>query len=125
METNSESRALAQAVTQLSAIAHEGRLILLRLLIQAGPDGLSATRLANMADTKLPTASARLLVLTNARLATSTRSGRHIIYRAEFNSMADLLKYLTLNCCCGHQDICQPLVPELQSVMHRGCNPPQ
>jgi len=121
MESNTDEHGIA--VKQLAAIAHEGRLALLRLLIQAGKDGLSATLLANRAKTKLPTASAQLLVLTNAGLVASTRSGRHIIYRANFETMTDLLRYLTLDCCGTSQDICAPLLPELQSAVERCCKP--
>lgn len=113
MESNTTSNTLDSAVQQLSAIAHPGRLTLLRLLIQAGPGGLAATSLANQAKTKPPTASAQLLVLTNAGLITSTRTGRKIIYRANFSAMTNLLSYLTMNCCGGNQKICQPLVPQL------------
>lgn len=123
MESPTTDIALQEAVRQLSAIAHEGRLILLRLLIQAGPDGLPATTLANTANTKLPTASAQLLVLGNASLVTSTRSGRQIIYRANFHAMTRLLAYLTLDCCGGNQDICQPLLPELQLALEGCCQP--
>lgn len=111
----------ANTVKQLSAIAHEGRLKLLRLLIQAGPDGLAATNLANKAGGKLPTVSAQLLVLTNAGMVTSTRAGRQIIYRADYKSMTDLLRYLTLDCCAGSRFVCEPLLPDLQQAMNNCC----
>lgn len=116
--SNSES---ATAVKQLSAIAHEGRLLLLRLLIQAGPDGIAATTLAQKADGKLPTVSAQLLVLTNAGMATSSRVGRNIIYRANYASMTALLRYLTLDCCGGSQMVCKPLMPDLVQAMNDCC----
>ena len=121
MKKSDEHQDLALAVKQLSAIAHEGRLVLLRLLIQAGPDGLPATELANLAKTKLPTASAQLLVLSNASLATSTRAGRQIIYRANYQTMTNLLKFLMLDCCSGSSEICTPLVPELQNAIDNCC----
>jgi len=113
MKSKNGKKNITNAVKQLAAIAHEGRLVLLRLLIQAGPEGLSATTIANRADARLPTASARLLVLSNAGLVTSTRSGRQIIYRADYTAMSKLLGFLTVDCCGGNQQICKPLVPEL------------
>jgi DNA-binding transcriptional ArsR family regulator len=122
MEIKTDDRVnLIDAVKQLSALAHEGRLQLLRLLIQAGPDGLAATNLANKAGGKLPTVSAQLLVLTNAGMVTSTRAGRQIIYRADYERMTDLLRYLTLDCCAGSQFVCKPLLPDLQRAMSNGC----
>ena len=110
--------ALSNAVKQLAAIAHEGRLTLLRLLIQAGPEGLPATILARSASTKLPTASAQLLVLSNAGLVTSSRSGRQIIYAANFQTMTNLLSYLTLDCCGGSATICEPLLPQIYNALN-------
>ncbi len=125
MEYINKPDELQHAVKQLSAIAHAGRLVLLRLLIKAGPDGMPATTLANLAKTKLPTASAQLLILSNAGLTTSKRVGRQIIYRADYESMTGLLKYLMLDCCSASHDICMPLVPELQSAIESCCTPNQ
>jgi len=115
MKSNFKSISTAKAVSQLSAVAHEGRLSLLRLLIKAGPDGLAAGVLAKQSKTKLPTASAQLLVLHNAGLVYSKRDGRQIIYRADFKKLAALLQFLTLDCCGGRTDICGSLLDNLQS----------
>lgn len=105
------------AVSRLAAIAHEGRLALLRRLIQAGPAGLSAGELANYAALNAPTASAQLLVLRNAGLIHSNRAGRQIIYRANFNAMTELLGYLMEDCCCGERAICEPLTSRLGNAL--------
>ncbi len=102
-----------KAVVQLSAIAHEGRLTLLRILIQAGPDGVAASALAKNAKTKLPTASAQLLVLSNAGLVSSTRVGRQIIYQADFPNMTALLFFLMQDCCGRDSEICSPVIKAL------------
>ena len=39
--------------------------------------------------------------MTHAELVTQEREGRHLIYRARFDHMNDLLAYLTTNCCRG------------------------
>lgn len=110
ISNNTESQT---AVARLSAIAHEGRLGLLRQLIQAGPDGLSAGDLAQRAGLNAPTASAQLLVLRNAELIHSQRLGRQIIYQANFEAMTELLGYLMEDCCGGDQIICAPLATKL------------
>ena len=102
------------AVDTLSALAHEGRLVLVRLLIQAGPDGMNAGDLALRADIGPTTASAQLLVLKNAGLVQSQRRGRQMIYSASYNQMAALLGFLMEDCCCSRPEICQPLKEALQ-----------
>ena len=97
------------AVDTLSALAHEGRLTLVRSLIQAGPDGINAGELATQAGIGPTTASAQLLVLKNAGLVQSERRGRQIIYSANYNKMTGLLGFLMEDCCCSHPQICQPL----------------
>jgi len=128
MELKIQDTNIPTAVKQLSAIAHEGRLILLRLLIQAGPQGLSASTIANRAKTKFPTASAQLLVLSNAQLVNSTRNGRQVIYRADFTTLTELLRFLTLDCCGSNHQICAALAPELAAeppgLIDNSCEPP-
>lgn len=97
------------AVKMLSAIAHEGRLTLIRRLIQAGPEGLLAGDLARMAKIGATTASAQLLVLTNAGLATSERRGRQVVYSACYDRIRDLMGFLMLDCCARRPDICLPV----------------
>jgi len=105
---------LDSAVDSLSALAHEGRLALVRRLIQAGPNGMNAGDLAVKAGVGPTTASAQLLVLKNVGLVQSKRKGRQIIYSASYNKMAALLGFLMKDCCCSRPEICQPLKDALQ-----------
>ena len=45
--------------------------------------------------------SFHLKELVQAGLVTQERQGRNLIYRASFDSMNELLGYLTQNCCTG------------------------
>ena len=98
------------AVKSLSAMAHDGRLKLLRRLIQAGPDGLPAGELARHAEIGATTASAQLLVLTNAGLVYSERNGREVRYFAAYDQMRGLLSFLLVDCCAKRSEICDPVV---------------
>ena len=100
---------IADAVSGLSALAHDGRLAAFRLLVKAGPDGLAAGEIARRLDTAPNTMSAQLLVLSNAGLITARREGRSIIYAAGFARMSALLQFLTRDCCGGRPEICAPL----------------
>ena len=107
------------AVRQLSALAHEARLEVFRLLIKAGPEGLAAGEIARSLATAPNTLSAQLLVLSNARLLRARREGRSIIYSVDFAATSDLLVFLTEDCCGGRSEICAPLV----AVANRCCKP--
>lgn len=104
-----------EAIKALTALAHDGRLSIVRSLIQAGADGMLAGEIGRHAGIQATTASAQLLVLANAGLVSATRDGRNVLYTAQFSTMSDLLSFLMLDCCCGSPTICGPITDEVQS----------
>ena len=92
------------AVKCLSAIAHDGRLSVMRRLIKAGPAGMASGELAAVEKIKTTTASAQLLVLANTDLVTSKRDGKQIIYSANFKTFQSLITFLMEDCCAGSTD---------------------
>lgn len=101
------------AVAALSALAHEGRLAVFRMLVQAGPEGVAAGEIARRMDVLPNSLSANLNVLSHAGLVTSRRDGRSIIYAAQYPAMTDLLGFLMADCCAGSPEICAPLADVL------------
>ncbi len=97
------------AIKCLSALAQDSRLAVIRLLIQAGRDGVIAGKIARTLAITPNTLSAQLTILANAGLISSRRDGRSIIYAANYASMGDLLIYLMEDCCQGRPEICAPL----------------
>lgn len=97
------------AVASLAALAHEGRLMVFRMLVQAGPEGLAAGEIARRLGVPPNTLSANLNVLSHAGLVRSRRDGRSIIYTAGYDQMSALLVYLMEDCCQGRAEICTPL----------------
>lgn len=97
------------AVTALSALAHEGRLGIFRLLVQAGADGMAAGEIARATGALPNTLSSNLNILSGAGLVTSRRDGRSIIYAAAYGQMRELLSFLMEDCCAGKPEICAPL----------------
>lgn len=88
-------------IKSLAALAQEVRLRVFRALVVAGPAGLTPgdlTAALNVTPTGL---SFHLKELTHAGLVSQERDGRHLIYRASFGQMNDLLAYLTAHCCQG------------------------
>jgi ArsR family transcriptional regulator len=98
------------AASAMSALGHEGRLAIFRILVRAGPDGVRAGRIADQVGVPGSTLSANLNVLTHAGLIESRREGRSIIYTARYDRMRDVLAYLLDDCCDGNPEICRPLM---------------
>ena len=95
------------ALGALAALAHPVRLSVFRLLVQAGPAGLPAGRIAELMEMPASSLSFHLKELHRAGLLSSRQDGRSIIYTAHFDTMNALLGYLTENCCSGNP--CSPV----------------
>jgi|SRR5712671_396730 len=91
----------SQAVAALAALAQESRLDVFRLLVQAGPEGMPAGRVAAALDLPPNTLTFHFDRLRAAGLVTVRRQSRSMIYAARFEAMNALLAYLTENCCGG------------------------
>jgi ArsR family transcriptional regulator len=90
-----------QTVRALSALAHEARLAVFKLLVEAGPEGLPAGVIAEMLVIAPSALTFHLKELTFAGLLTQRPDGRKIHYSANFGAMNELIGYLTQNCCSG------------------------
>jgi ArsR family transcriptional regulator, arsenate/arsenite/antimonite-responsive transcriptional repressor len=90
------------AVVALGALAQESRLAIHRLLVQAGPEGLAASRIAGQLGIAASSLSFHLKELSHAGLITARQDGRFILYAVDFAAMNALLSYLTENCCGGN-----------------------
>lgn len=97
-----------QVVRALAALAQESRLAVFRLLVARGPQGLSAGAISEKLGIVPATLSFHLKELANAGMVTALPQGRFVIYSANFESMNDLLGFLTDNCCGGNP--CTPAV---------------
>lgn len=102
-----------QSVVAFGALSQETRLDVIRLLIQAGTDGMAAGEIGERLGVKQNTMSANLSVLAHAGLIKSVREGRSIRYFADFDGIKGLLTFLLRDCCGGRADLCQPLLDEI------------
>src|SRR5262245_49914779 len=100
----------ADAITALAALAQEHRLETYRLLVQAGPEGIAAGEVAEAIGLPPNTLSFHFDRLRQAGLVTVRREGRSLIYAARYETMNDLVGYLTENCCGGDTSACPPVV---------------
>lgn len=85
----------------LGALAQETRLAIYRLLVEVGPEGLTAGSIGEKLDLAPATLSFHLAGLARAGLARSRQEGRFVIYTASFQHMNALVGFLTKNCCGG------------------------
>src|ERR1700726_2226904 len=96
------------AVSALAALAQDNRLDVFRLLVQAGPDGMAAGQVAEKLGLAPNTLTFHFDRLKGAGLVTVRRDGRSMIYAARYDTMNELLGYLTENCCQGRAGRCVP-----------------
>lgn len=96
------------AVAALAALAQDNRLDVFRLLVQAGPEGMPAGKVADALDLAPNTLTFHFDRLRSAGLVTVRRDGRSMIYAAQFEAMNELLGFLTENCCQGAAEKCAP-----------------
>ena len=88
-------------VKALAALAQTSRLKTFRALVVAGQTGLVPGVMAEQMEIPAATLSFHLKELMHAGLVTQERNGRHLIYRANYDAMNDVIAYLTENCCQG------------------------
>ena len=77
------------ALKRLSAPDH--RVAVLRLLIEAGPEGVAVGAIARSLGVMSKSLSAPLTLLVDAGLVMSRREGRSVIYAADIDGMTELL----------------------------------
>jgi ArsR family transcriptional regulator, arsenate/arsenite/antimonite-responsive transcriptional repressor len=95
-------------VAALAALAQDNRLDVFRLLVQAGPEGMAAGAVATALDLAPNSLTFHFDRLRQAGLVTVRREGRSMIYAARFDTMNELLGFLTENCCGGAPEKCAP-----------------
>jgi len=100
-------------IRALAALAQPNRLQIFRSLVVKGSDGLTPALIAEQIGIPANTLSFHLKELMNADLISQERSGRNLIYRAQYDRMNAVLSYLSQNCCQGEscevspEDICK------------------
>jgi ArsR family transcriptional regulator len=109
---------LKAAVSTLSALAHDARLAIFRLLVKVGPVGLAAGDIARRLEILPNTLSANLTLLAHTGLVTSRRDGRSIIYSANYDAMNGLITFLLEDCCGGSPEVCGPLSAIVSRASH-------
>jgi len=111
------------AIAALSALAHEHRLAIYRLLVERGPEGLSAGAIGERVGLLPSSLTFHLQNLRRAELISQQRISRQLIYSADFDAMNGLIGYLTENC-CGRSNsecaaVCKPVAAKVRNKPKR------
>jgi DNA-binding transcriptional ArsR family regulator len=94
------------AIGALGALAHKYRLAIYRLLVEQGPEGLSAGAIGEAVGLAPSSLTFHLQNLHRTGLLVQRRESRSLIYSVDFDAMNDLVGYLTENCCAGSGGSC-------------------
>lgn len=94
------------AAELLAALGHESRLVIFRLLVEAGLEGMTVGAIAEKLELPGATLSFHLSHLSRVGLIKGERESRFIRYSAAFETMDELIAFLTHNCCQG--EACLP-----------------
>ena len=89
------------ATTLFESLSSGWRLEAFRLLVRQGPEGMVAGDIAAALDLPPSGLSFHLKALTHAGMVTVEQEGRFLRYRANLPLMAELIAYLTEECCAG------------------------
>jgi DNA-binding transcriptional ArsR family regulator len=98
------------AIAALAALAQDSRLAVFRLLVQVGPSGMAASKIAEQLGVPASSLSFHLKELTHAGLIVPRQDGRFVIYSASFSTMNCLVAFLTESCCGGNP--CTPVLAQ-------------
>lgn len=89
------------ASNSFAALGHPSRVAILRLLVQAGNDGLNVSQMRAHMDVPATTFGHHLKAMADAGLVTQFRQGRSLISKANYNALQALMGFLMEDCCRG------------------------
>ena len=91
----------AAAAKALSALGHEARLSIYRLLVRAGTEGLNVNDVCVRLGLPPSTLSHHLRTLVQAGLIIQEKRGREIVNRPDFDTITATVMFVTEHCCRG------------------------
>jgi len=116
---------MKRCVKQFSALGQEDRLAIFRLLVRAGPEGNCVDDIKRRLKMPGSTLSHHLDALTRSGLITARRSGRFIFYAVNWRETANLIRFLTEDCCAEmHIKLAapaEPTAPQIPDTRRDGC----
>lgn len=97
---STDDLSLAIAASTFAALGSEQRLMVLRCLVRAGPDGLSIGELGHRSGVTGSTLTHHMKILAQSGLVAQEKQGRSIICAAiAFDEVSALSTFLLKECC--------------------------
>lgn len=93
---------LNDAAERLAELGNPTRLAIFRLLVKAGPKGLSVGDIQRVLDIPGSTLSHHISRLVNVTLLQQNRESRTLYCTAQISVLRELLDYLLSECCSGN-----------------------
>ena len=90
-----------EAAPLFGALSNADRLKVIRALVEAGPDGMTAGDIAKAIAASPSRASFHLAALTQAGFVQRERQARSLTYRVDFERIGGLVTFLLEDCCKG------------------------
>lgn len=104
VQSNEPDLQETRAALMLSALGNEHRLRVFKLLVRAGPDGVSFGDIQQRLLIPPSTLSHHISALVNAELVVQRKDGRTIYNSANYRVMDHLLRYLYEECCVDSKE---------------------
>lgn len=95
----------SKALAALSALAHETRLDLIRLLTPQGSEGMAAGQIAETLGIAAPRLSFHLSALEQAGLLRSRKVARNVFYSVDARGIGLTISYVLNDCCCDDPEV--------------------
>ncbi len=92
---------ITEAAKSLEKLGHPNRLEIVKVLVQAGPEGLPVGALQQHLGIPASTLSHHVSQLVSGGLIEQTRNGRTLTCTPNFGRIDALVRVLTENCCSG------------------------
>ena len=103
------------AIDAFAALAQSSRMMIFRLLVTEGPEGLQVGEISKKLNIVTSTLSGHLAVLKRAGLLESSRHQREIHYSANLNTVNALIGFLLADCCKGRVENCSEILSLLEN----------
>lgn len=95
----------SKALAALSALAHETRLDLIRLLTPLGDGGMPAGQIAETLGIASPRLSFHLSALEQAGLLRARKVARNVFYSVDAHGIGSTISYVLNDCCCENPEV--------------------
>ncbi|WP_299601244.1 helix-turn-helix transcriptional regulator [uncultured Tateyamaria sp.] len=93
------------AATLFGVLSNSDRLDVIRALVEAGPDGMSAGNIALKIGASPSRTSFHLNALSESGILQKERRSRNLNYRINFKTIGALINFLMEDCCKGSAEL--------------------